>query len=58
MWVKQMSVEDWHKMFEEHAITLSQVDIIKRRIEDQPGYKLATWERNALRAYEKLTKNS
>jgi hypothetical protein len=56
MWVKQMSVEDWHELFLEHAKSQDQIELIRKR--QEWGLELATWERNALRAYEKLTKNS
>lgn len=57
MWVKQMSVSDWHKLFREHDQTLAQVRVIEKRLENQPGYKLASWEQNAMQAYKLLTSN-
>lgn len=56
MWVKQMTVEEWHELFLAHASSQDQIDLIRRR--QQSGLQLATWERNALKAYEKLTTNA
>ena len=52
MLVKQMSVQDWYDAFSRIDGWYEQVDIIVKR--QQRGEELATWERNCLRAYERL----
>jgi hypothetical protein len=50
--VKQMTVDDWFEVFISNTKAADQVRIIEERKE--AGLTLATWEINALRAYQRL----
>lgn len=50
--IRQMSVTDWIDVFHMRPMTLEQVDIIEER--QRTGAPLATWERNCLKAYDRL----
>lgn len=54
--MRQLSVDDWLLIFQLQPLAVEQVDMILDRV--KRGCFLATWERNCLRAYERLARRA